>query len=78
LDDTQGEGEVISVGLNQKIDAAAMELYVTCWNVSGKSETAGLTGGDATTDLKAASTSLEGSRSPEDLNVIMMGARIQF
>jgi hypothetical protein len=55
-----------------------MELYVTYWNVSGKSETAGLTGGDATTDLKAASTSLEGSRSPEDLNVIMMGARIQF
>lgn len=30
------EGQIISFGVNQKIDAAAMELYVTYWNVQGE------------------------------------------
>jgi hypothetical protein len=29
------DGDVIAFGINQKIDAAAMELYLTYWNVAG-------------------------------------------
>ncbi len=57
-----GASTVWSLGLNQQIDAAAMELYVTYWNVSG-------TINDS--ESKA-------SIGPRDFNAVMTGARIKF
>jgi predicted porin len=57
-----GASTVWSLGLNQQIDAAAMELYVTYWNVSG-------TINDSESNAKV---------DPRDFNAIMTGARIKF
>lgn len=54
------DAEIFSFGINQKIDAAAMELYLTYWNVSA--------------DVNES----DGFESLDDLNVVMMGARIRF
>jgi predicted porin len=57
-----GASTVWSLGLNQQIDAAAMELYVTYWNVSG-------TINDSESNA---------SFGPRDFNAVMTGARIKF
>ncbi len=60
------DGDVYSFGINQKIDAAATELYLTYWNVQ--------------TDLNDVTGSNDGEANPslEDLNMVMAGARIKF
>lgn len=67
------EGQIISLGINQKIDAAALELYVTYWNVQGSGSVHSI---DGTGEISR-KTSL-GKYNLDDLNVIMAGARIQF
>ncbi|MFY0612623.1 MAG: hypothetical protein JXQ99_13915 [Hyphomicrobiaceae bacterium] len=61
-DNLSGDSEIISFGVNQKIDAAAMELYASYYNVQGDISNA------------TAGTTL----SPEDFQAVMLGARIQF
>ena len=61
-----GDGDTVvwSLGFNQQIDAAAMELYVTYWNVSG----------DYSSDDGVAAVTVD----PKDFQAVMMGARIKF
>jgi len=65
--DTHGDSEVIGLGINQKIDAAAMEVYVSYWHVSGDFEV-----------VNGVGALPQGSYSPDDLNAVMIGARIKF
>jgi predicted porin len=59
--DGHGDTEVISFGINQKIDAAAMEIYASYYLATGEvTNTAG-----ASVDI-------------EDLQAVMLGARIRF
>ena len=58
-----GDTTVWSLGVNQQIDAAAMEVYVTYWNVSGS------------IDYSIPANSLG---DPRDFNAVMTGARIKF
>ena len=63
---TGSSAQIISFGINQKIDAAAMELYLTYWNVQADVDGFGETGATPA-DL-----------SINDLNIVMAGARIRF
>jgi predicted porin len=58
-----GDADVIGLGINQKIDAAAMEVYVSYWNVQG----------GATVTTPAA-----GDWGADDLHAVMFGARLKF
>jgi Gram-negative porin len=59
------DGDVWAIGINQQIDAAAMELYLTYWNVSGDVD-------DGFKGYVIADPSLD------TLNIVMAGARIKF
>ena len=59
---TGTDSTVWALGINQKIDAAAMELYVTYWNVSGDFDVVGAAGVEEA----------------EDFQAVMTGARIKF
>ncbi len=59
------DADIYSFGINQQIDAAAAELYLTYWNVQ--------------TDLKnAVGTNITGDVDLEDFNQVIAGARIKF
>jgi predicted porin len=58
------DGDVIAFGINQQIDAAAMELYLTYWNVQGD------IGGETFRGLTAGPL--------RDSNFVMAGAMIRF
>jgi predicted porin len=62
----QANGDVWAVGLNQKIDAAAMELYLTYWNVQGD-----------LTAFNGAGVAV-GGVDLETSHFVMAGARINF
>jgi predicted porin len=57
-----GESEVLGLGVNQKIDAAAMEVYVTYQHVTG--------------DVVSADRALTAGL--EDFDAVLFGARIRF
>ena len=67
FDVPKADTRVWAIGLNQSIDAAAMDLYVTYYTVSGTVEYDNTVPGDAF-----------GSISPEDFQAIMTGAIIRF
>ena len=64
-----GESEVLSAGFNQKIDAAAMEVYVSYYHVSGD-----VTLAEDTVGIGAAGRNVD----MEDFDAVLFGARIQF
>jgi hypothetical protein len=64
-----GQSEVLSLGFNQKIDAAAMEVYVSYYHVSG----------DVTaTNAELAGVAVGDKISAEDFDAVLFGARIRF
>jgi len=67
LDDTQGDSEVISLGVNQKIDAAAMEVYVSYYHIEGDINAFGV-----------GATLPAGTNSVQDFDAVLFGARIKF
>jgi hypothetical protein len=64
-----GKSEVLSLGVNQKIDAAAMEVYVSYYHVSGD-----VTLAEDTDGIGAAGRKVD----MEDFDAVLFGARIQF
>jgi predicted porin len=70
--DSYGTSEVISGGINQKIDAAAMELYVTYYHVTGD---ANVFNNQAMAGLGLAAGDVVGYK---DFDAVLFGARIQF
>jgi len=66
--DSWGETDVISLGINQKIDAAAMEVYVSYYHVESQLNQFNATG------LLAA----PGTVALEDFDAVLFGARIRF
>jgi hypothetical protein len=63
------DADIWTFGINQKIDAAAMELYLTYWNIATD-----VTGCFGAVACGGADFTVEQG----DLNVIMAGARIRF
>jgi len=66
--DSWGESDVISLGINQKISAAAMEVYVSYYHVESQLNQFNALG------LLAA----PGTVALEDFDAVIIGARIQF
>lgn len=68
IDDSYGNTEVLSLGVNQQIDAAAMELYLSYYHVTGEMVQFNNLGTFASA----------GTYGAADFDAVLFGARIKF